>query len=76
MAIGTGGKKKTELLFFYQKKFRASSWASELFTLDKIENGRRYYRPGDKEITGRPPVVRYFLSQRQGDFDDEATNPF
>ena len=35
-----------------------------------------YYRPGEKEITGRPPVVRYFLSQPQGDFDDEAANPF
>ena len=53
------GKRKKSPFSSYEKKFSACSWASDLFTLDKIENERRYYRPGDKEITRRVPVVRY-----------------
>ena len=58
------------------KKFEESSLLAELFPLDKVENERRHYRPGDKEISRRFVIVGYFLSPGQGDFDDETANPF
>ena len=70
------GKRKQSPFSSYQKKFSESSWSSELFTLDKVEDKRWHYRPGDQEVSGRSRVVGYFLSQRQGDFDDETANPF
>jgi hypothetical protein len=69
-----GGKEP--LFFITEEIIRAGSQGIGLFTLDKIENERWYYKPGDKEIMERPLVARYFFSQRQGDFDDEAANFF
>ena len=76
VAFGSGGKKKTEPLFFISEEINESVRPSSLFALDKIDNERRNDRPGDKEIAGRPTIVRYFLSQGYGDFDDEAANSF
>ena len=67
---------RAPFLLITEEIIRAVSQGLGLFTLDKIENERWYHRPGDKEIMGRALVAGYFLSQRQGDFDDEAANSF
>lgn len=73
---GLEEKKKTESLFFMSEEICCKQLIVELFPLDKIENERRHYRPGDKGMLWRPAIVRYFFSPGQGDFDDEAGNPF
>jgi len=75
--IGFAGKKRKEpLLFITEEKIHTGSQGSELFTLDKIGNERRYHRSGDIEMMVRSLVAKNFFSQRKCDFDDEVANSF